>query len=285
MENDNYKIVHYSSADCTEDILRATAGFYTYIFNNASDHFFVHRETGASLGRLDIPELAGSDSGYIPNTVLNKLHTEIYNAKGYELWHHEDVVLQNIKRKLSRDGQLVLLINVQLNDQIQGFSFGRRCTLIEALRTEEWLNPYVYSDISQKEQFKRDKTLFLKKINGFLATSKTNVYAYNKVSLDTLVYCWNAAGIAPELQGKGYVKSINDVFFRSIPKDWGELLQLGEASDKKVGANAKHRPTNLEQFQKIGAKTIMKMDEDLYLIGAPIEKFVEGFIKKVKIEI
>jgi hypothetical protein len=280
-KNNGYRIVRYSSRDCPEDVLRATADFYTYIFNNASDHFFVHRETGAALGRSEIPELAGSGDGYVPNTVVNRLHTEIYDGKGYGLWHHGEVVLKNIKRKLGRDGQLVLLINVQRDNQIGGFSFGRRCTLMEALSTEEWLDPYVYSDLPQKERFKREGALFLKGINDFLANHRTNVYRYDKVALDTPVYCWNAAGIAPGLQGKGHVRGINDLFFRSIPKGWGNLLLLGEASDKKVGPDARQRPTNLEQFQRVGgAETIMELDRDLYIIGAPVETFVEGFIKK-----
>lgn len=279
-KNDGYRIVHYSSRDCPNDVLRATADFYTYIFNNASDHFFVHRGTGAGLGRSDIPELAGSDEGYVPNAVLKGLHAQIYDGKGYGLWHHGEVVLKNIKRKLGRDGQLVVLIN-RSNDQIGGFSFGRRCTLEEALRTEEWIDPYVYSDLSQKERFERDGTLFLKGINDFLDIRKGNGYRYDRADLDTPVYCWNATGIAPELQGKGHMRAINDLFFRSIPKEWGDLLLLGEASDKKAGPDARQRPTNLEQFQRVGgAETIMELDRDLYLIGAPVERFVEGFIKQ-----
>lgn len=278
--NDKYKIVRYTSESCPEEILTATAAFYTFIFNNASGHFFVHRDTGASLGRRDITELAVFDRSYVPNAVLKRLHAEIYDRNGYSLWHGTEITLKNIQRKLCRDGQLVVLVDAETGTQVHGFSFGRRCTLIEALRTEEWLHPYVYSEIAKDERFQRDEALFIERINTFLKSQKPGVYNYNKVALDTPVYCWNAAGLAPELQGNGYMRDMNDVFFRSIPKEWGGLLFLGEASTKKMGSATKKRGTNLEQFQQVGAEKIMKISEDLYLIGAPVEKFAEGFIRK-----
>lgn len=279
-KNDDFKIIRYTSKDCPEKVLRATAYFYIYIFNNASDHFFVHRKTKNYLGRSDIPELQDHDAGYVTNDVLNKLYTEKYKDKGYAFWHEPEQTFENIKRKLSSDGQLVLLINEKLNNRIYGFSFGRKCTAIEALNDEEWIDPYIYSNLSQEERITRDKTHFLEKINDFLAVHKSKAYRYKSIEVDTPVYCWNAAGIAPELQGNGYVRRINDLFFRSIPEEWGNLLQLGEASDKKEGPTYENRPTNLDKFQSIGAEKIMKMGEDLYLIGAPVKSFVQGLIKQ-----
>jgi hypothetical protein len=141
--------------DQSLDIIKNLSMAYVYLFTNTYGEFIFFPSEGR---KYSLQELLDVD----PNTMFpvdtiysfpiasfrrrSSLDKSIYESPMF--CHDPEVTYQNIKQKLEQRGHAAVVQEGKKNN-IVGFSFGYRSSLIEAWYLEEWVHPFVYSKFDQ----------------------------------------------------------------------------------------------------------------------------------------
>jgi len=199
-DRQSYKAEVLSSKELTEENYRAISDFYRYIFCNDWGDFLVCQDCDVNFEdgmRISANDFFGTGSESVGGSRLNFLpeNCSCPNCKNeMKLFHDPKETYENIKKKLSFDGNISLLKDDDEN--IVAMSLAYVASLRDVFNLE-WVNKYNYMDPEyQLPSYDRDFDLFLKKVNeaGF----------FKEVDAGTLVYSWSFIVVDKKVRGNKY---------------------------------------------------------------------------------
>ena len=270
-------------------VLQELSNAFRYTFNNRSGknkgfgQFLFYPSEGKPISPQ---EVFGAKKGeYIPLELMDSFDTSKYPLHpktGEEalIWHHPEVVRENFKSKLHRNGHISIMRNQQTNEII-GFSFGYPTTVRKACEYEEWINPYGYS-LAKDERYFRNFNIILEKLNKTLKSNHNNFnFSYSgetQLKPDSPIYVWNAMGTLPVVRGSGNMMKITDASFGLIPEELREkLLHIGETEYLSNAHRMFKESGAVEVPGALNDESRSLKENDIVMITSPLSGFIERF--------
>jgi len=216
---------NYFDKDQSLDIIINLSMAFCYLFTNTYDEFIFFPSDGRKFSLQELLDV--NPNTMFPTDTIYSFPLSSFRRKSsidksiyeYPMFCHDpEITCQNIKKKLEKRGHAAVIYNKN-NDNILGFSFGYRSSLIEAWYLEEWVHPFVYSRFDQllKNIHKKDTGLskilhdrYFKNFDDFLLKFNTilqdNIDKFALTNFKTkfgpndFVYLFNAIVIHPQIR-------------------------------------------------------------------------------------
>ncbi len=233
LRNGRYRLESWNTSDLSPKTIREMSDFFRYIFSNSEDHswgqyaccpdcdLIIPASDVFSNGDIDVPI----------ETIDNECLLPDCNECGSQTYLHQDPerTFKLLSEKFSHPGWTILLRDQEHGDKLAGMVFGYVATLEEAFKSEEWKDPYLYSDIPGE--------LRAKNLREFAPFQREFLSSCDLSTADTPMIILNCMAIDRKLaRGLGLFSNLADRFLQSIPKNKRNMPIVSET----VSGNVMH---------------------------------------------